>query len=601
MEVTVGLLSEPGPVRRTNEDTLSIWVPEDPLAKRHRGSLVILADGVGGQGHGDVASRLAVTAAIEAFRTAPAQVGPADALRRVFQAANLAVYDARMSNQSRAGMATTLTALVLRHREVTVGHVGDCRAYLIHGGTIRLLTRDHSYTRLQVSLGLIRAAEAMNSRLRNVLTRSIGPDPTIRVDCTTATLTPHDVVILCCDGLYAVLSDQEILEATTRNPPAAACRLLIDQAIKHGSEDNISIAAIRIDAVDQVSYYRGNPVFHEVTELHMSEELQIDQVLDERFKITAVISRSGMASIYRAIDQPTGQTVALKVPYMQFESDAAFYTRFQREESIGKKLRHPYILRVLEVTEPKSRPYIAMEYLEGHTLAELMNNVKPLPLNDALRLASMICEALAYMHEHNIVHRDLKPHNIMICNDGSIRIMDFGIAKAAGLRRLTFTGFSPALGTPDYMAPEQVRGKRGDGRTDLYCLGAILYEMATGRTPFEGQNTYMVMNARLTGDPVAPRKVRPELPPQIEEIILHAMERDPANRYPNAPAMKSDLDNPDRVILTGRCDRLQAPQAWRGRWSVLRWVVAIPVLLLAAFGLMALVYLLIKASHPAAP
>ena len=118
-----------------------------------------------------------------------------------------------------------------------------------------------------------------------------------------------------------------------------------------------------------------------------------------------------------------------------------------------------------------------------------------------MKIASRICEALDYMHFHKIVHRDLKPQNIMICNNGGIRVMDFGIAKSLKMRRITFVGFSPSMGTPDYMAPEQVKGKRGDERTDIYALGAILYEMCTGATPFEGESPYAVMNARLTGDP----------------------------------------------------------------------------------------------------
>ena len=298
----------------------------------------------------------------------------------------------------------------------------------------------------------------------------------------------------------------------------------------------------------------------------MITEVQPNETLDGRLQIEGVISRSGMASIYKAKDLMTGQAVAVKVPHQQFESDPASFARFQREAEIGKKLNHPKILRLLDVGE-HSRPYIVMEYLEGKTLDQVMNKIRPLPISDAVQIASQVCDALAYMHQHKIVHRDLKPQNIMICNDGSLRIMDFGIAKSTEMRRITFAGFSPAMGTPDYMAPEQVQGKRGDERTDIYSLGAVLYETATGSVPFEGDNPFIVMNSRITGDPIAPRKLNREIPKEIEEIILHAMEREPHRRYASAAAMKVELDNPDAVKLTGRHQHLQSVQGWKTRWQ----------------------------------
>jgi serine/threonine-protein kinase len=214
-----------------------------------------------------------------------------------------------------------------------------------------------------------------------------------------------------------------------------------------------------------------------------------------------------------------------------------------------------------------------MEFLSGQTLRHVMRSVGRMPVNDALSIAGRICEAMEYLHQQNIIHRDLKPENIMLCDDGSIRIMDFGIAKAAGLRRLTFTGFSAAMGTPDYMAPEQVKGKRGDARTDIYSLGVMLYEMVTGEVPFEGANPYAIMNARLVGDAVAPRKHNPDISPQVEEIILHALEEKPYERYATAAAMRAELAAPDSVQLTGRCDRLRPQRPWRSSWRWLRYVL----------------------------
>ena len=195
----------------------------------------------------------------------------------------------------------------------------------------------------------------------------------------------------------------------------------------------------------------------------------------------------------------------------------------------------------------RSRPYLVMEYLEGQTLDEVMQQVKPMPEADALRIVSRLCDAIGYLHEHGVIHRDLKPQNVMLCNDGSLRIMDFGIAKAAASRRITFGGFSPTLGTPDYMAPEQVKGQRGrranrhlqpgrDSVRDADRTPAVRGpervhgdERAAGRRPGGAAHA----TTRTSG-------------PEVEEIVLHAMARDPAERYPSAAAMKADIDAPEQ-------------------------------------------------------
>jgi serine/threonine-protein kinase len=451
------------------------------------------------------------------------------------------------------------------------------------------MTNDHSYAGVQLKLGLITVEDAVNSPLRSVLTRSLGQEPVVRADYHTATVTSGDVLVQCCDGVWTKLNDGEIQSVATRLEPEEACRELVNMAERRGADDNLSVQVVKIEAVERLSYYRGLPTYQKESPSIMGNELEVGQTLDGRYRITDVVAKSGMAHIYKATDIRDESVAALKVPFMQFESDPGFFSRFQREQAIGKALNHPYILRIIDDPElKKSRPYMVMEYLEGQTLGHLMQSVRPMPLPDALKIASRICEALHYMHEHDVVHRDLKPDNVMICNDGSIRIMDFGIAKFEGQRRLTFGGFTPAMGTPDYMAPEQVKGKRGDQRTDIYSLGAILYEMVTGAVPFEGANPFIIMNSRISGDPPAPTSKNPDITPQVEEIILHAMSRNPQERYETAVAMKAELDHPESVHVTGRVGKLVTPSLASTSWRKVKVVVipvAVVVLVFLAFWL----------------
>src|SRR3984893_898470 len=284
-------------------------------------------------------------------------------------------------------------------------------------------------------------------------------------------------------------------------------------------------------------------------------EVNVGDKLDQ-YELTELIARSGMASIFKAVDRLNGgATVAIKVPYLQFESDVVFYSRFEREEQVGRRLDHPNIIKVLTPAR-KSRMYIAMEYVEGVSLRALMRDKQTLETEKALEIACQICEALVYMHSQGVVHRDLKPENILITHEGRVKIMDFGIALDESARRLTWSGLSSTIGTPDYMAPEQVSGRRGDVRTDIYSLGTILYEMLTGHLPYSGPNVYNVMRAKTAEDPQPPTAFKPDLDPHLEEIVLHPIERNPRDRYATAGQMLEDLRDPSRVVPQNRAERL---------------------------------------------
>ena len=578
MKVKCYQVSSVGAVLDHNEDFVVFWEPEDFHARQSIGSIAILADGVGGIGNGEIASRLAAETAIDVFREAKPESSPADIIRQIYESASARIFQA---TREKGRMATTMLTSIFRGDKATIAHVGDSRAYLIRAGKIKRLTTDHSYTSLQVKLGLLLERNAMTSPHRSMLTRSIGSEPICHYDVLAEILQPGDIILQCSDGLYGFVLDEEILDIINKNHPGQACKNLIQFAEKRQASDNVSLQLVQIWDVDQQP---GRAVVAKPAKA-TGKDVSVGTLLDERFEITDLIAKSGMATLFKANDRQTGKAVALKIPHLQIESDPAGFDRFRREEEIGLRLDHPYILKLFPV-EKKSRPYIAMEYLEGQTLSELLNSVRPLPEPDAAKIASHICTALSYMHQKQVVHRDLKPQNVMLCNDGTIRIMDFGIAKSLASRRLTFAGFTPAMGTPDYMAPEQVKGSRGDERTDIYSLGAILYEMATGEVPFGGDSPYVIMNSRVTGDPAAPRKVNPKLTPVMEEIILHAMERDPKRRYQSSIEMRNELENYETVTMTSRHTRLQAPQIWKSRFRMLPMIIGILALWMLSFLLL---------------
>jgi len=317
-----------------------------------------------------------------------------------------------------------------------------------------------------------------------------------------------------------------------------------------------------------------------MTPLHPGDQL-------DHYRIDALVARSGMASIFRATDLLTGRQVAIKVPHPEMESDPVFFERFQREQEIGAKLDHPGVMKVF-TDEDRSQVYMVMEWVDGRLLRQVLNEQRKFPVERALRIALAICDALAYIHSHGVVHRDLKPENIMVDADDHIKLIDFGIAANVGSRRITFAKLSQTMGTPDYISPEQVRGKRGDARSDIYALGVMLYEMLTGKVPFTGPNAFVIMNDRLLNNPVPPRQIDPAISPQLQEIIYRALEREPKNRYASAREFARDLEHPEQVGVSERPElhdwkRRRTP--WTRRILFYLMLALIPIVI---FGLLLL-------------
>jgi serine/threonine-protein kinase len=266
----------------------------------------------------------------------------------------------------------------------------------------------------------------------------------------------------------------------------------------------------------------------------------------DHYRLDATVARSGMSTLYKATDLRDGKRVAIKVPHEEMAADPVLVERFKREQEIGLELDHPGVVKTYD-EGPGSRLYMALEWVDGKLLRAILNKERKLPIERAVNLTLQICDALDTMHKHGVVHRDLKPENVMVDDADRIKLIDFGIAKKEDARRITIVEVTKTLGTPDYISPEQVKGQRGDQRSDVYSLGAMLYEMLTGDPPYTGSNPLAVMNERLLHDPEPVRKLRREVSPELEEILKRALAREPRNRYQTASEMAWELEHPEMV------------------------------------------------------
>ncbi len=315
------------------------------------------------------------------------------------------------------------------------------------------------------------------------------------------------------------------------------------------------------------------------------------RVLDDRFRLLDEIGRGGMSTVYRAEDLANGRRlVAVKVPLPMFSSGVGSWSMFQREAEILAGLDHPNIAGLVAASERRPRSsYLVIEYVAGRTLAQLLRQRGAFPEREAVDIVRRVCAAIEYLHDRGLVHYDLKPGNVLLADDGAIKLIDFGLAHAAVPSRFVLAR-SPAIASSDYVAPEQIRRQRGRKSADVYALGVVLYELLTGKPPFPGDDPFVVASARLLGDPAAPRAVNPCVSVQAEEIVLRALRRDPAERYTSASELRRALEHPDQVVVSGLADRLEP--VTRGR-RVRRWVQHLSLVVVAPVAAQVVLFLLL--------
>ncbi len=320
----------------------------------------------------------------------------------------------------------------------------------------------------------------------------------------------------------------------------------------------------------------------------MLSRYQPGQKIDH-YAILSLLSAGTASAVYLALDRNTGQKVVLKFPKDDVIGGKAIFDRYQREAQIGKLLCHPHIVQHLNQDEERQTNYLVLEYLQGQTLRALMAKYSPLllPPDDVVALLIPVCEVLVSAHTHGIIHQDMKPDNIMLLENGEVKVLDFGIAQIKGERKSFFPGFAPLVGTPDYMAPERLQGKLGSVRTDIYAVGVVLYELLCGRTPFQEQDGFAFVGEHISHDPPDIVSFNPSLSPMLATLVMRAIRRDADKRYEHMEDMLYDLQHVSAVVPLPYVP--DAP-TFGGRYRqviVLSLLIAVLVLVLILFGVLA--------------
>ncbi|WP_075891394.1 Stk1 family PASTA domain-containing Ser/Thr kinase [Actinomyces provencensis] len=276
----------------------------------------------------------------------------------------------------------------------------------------------------------------------------------------------------------------------------------------------------------------------------------MDHRLGGRYEVRSLIGRGGMAEVHLGFDTRLHRIVAIKMLRIDLARDSIFQARFRREAQAAASLNHPNIVAVYDtgeevITAPDGRgvsvPYIVMEYVEGHTVKELLADGTPVPIDEAVEIVSGVLSALEYSHAAGLVHRDIKPGNIMLTTDGKVKVMDFGIARALADSQATMTQTNAVVGTAQYLSPEQARGEQVDARSDLYSTGVVLFELLTGRPPFRGDSAVAVAYQHVSAIPPTPSSITPDVPESLDRVVMKTLAKNRDDRYSSAAAMRADL------------------------------------------------------------
>ena len=557
LSLEFGYATATGP-RDRNEDYGGFVEPADPQLAATKGMLAVVADGVSGGVRGREAAETAVRNLLADYYATPDTWDIPHALGTVLAAINRWLTGQTASRHEAGGMATTLTALVLRGRRFHYAHVGDSRLYRLRGETLEQLTTDHVWETPGMS---------------HVLKRALGLDTHVLPDFGDGELGAGDVFLIVCDGVWEPLGQLELHKLLKlHDSPQRAAAALIETAHARGGQDNATALAVRV-----IESGEAETPLIEAGELPLPGKLQPGARLDD-FIIERELHSGRDTLIYLARHEKTGQRWALKTLQPILDGDTEAASRLLAEEWFLKRVHSHYFPDVLAVPG-RHYLYFAVRYFEGATLQDKLDAGQHFSPVEAVTLAIRVLKGLAALHRLDIVHRDLKPANLHVDTEGKLRILDLGVARCP---TLDVREAHAQPGTPSFMAPELFGDAEASVQTDLYAVGASFYHLLTRRYPYGEIEPFQHPKF---GEPVPPVRYRPDLPPWLENVLLKAVARDSAQRFETAEEMLLALERGEaNPLLRRRTPLIERSPA--GAWPLVA-LISITLNLLLLFLLLA--------------
>ena len=537
LKVSIGFASDKG-VKADNEDFFGSLIPKDSLLF-YKGITAAIADGMSGSDAGKEASHCCVISFLSDYYSTPDSWSVKQAGQKILSATNTWLYSQGQSRyDSTKGMVSTLSILILKSTTAHIFHIGDSRIYRLRKGNFEQITRDH---------------RVWISREKNYLNRAMGIEPRLEVDYKSLPVERGDLFLMTTDGVHDFIDEKiirQLLKESTDLTETA--ERIVQQAITNKSDDNLTCQLFRIDEIPEA---REDEIIRRHTNLPFPPPLEPGMIIDG-YRIDAELHASKRTQIYRAFDAQNNRRVILKTPSIIYDDDTHYIEHFLHEEWAGKRLDHENLLKVLKTDREKSCIYYVTEFIEGVTLRQwLTANPKP-DIGEVRKIVEQIAKGLRAFHRMEMLHQDLKPENIMIDNNGIVKIIDFGSVKIAGIAEITPIDHGckeNVLGTLNYTAPEYHLGQRGTDKSDLFSLAVITYEMINGALPF-GQDMPEKPNAvnlaKLHYVPSFHKNTM--VPIWIDGALKKGTSINPQFRYDTLSEFLYDLSTPNSKYLSAK-------------------------------------------------